>query len=269
MSKTFEALKRAQEDKGLKVNIPALTSPAEERETILFPVDVPPRPRVLRAPAQLPKFKVISSTVEEFQRIKYRITHLAPNLIIKTILFCSPSRREGNSTVLLNFSQTLAAEGSKVLLIDANLRDPELHKAFHLQRQNGLTELVSEESPRRDFDHFIKETSLENLYVITGGSPHPNPGSVLESDYFGTLLDQLKFQWDWVLIDSPAITSYSDSNAVASKVDGIILVIQAEKTRWQVGQEIRERLENCGGRILGVILNKRRFPIPAWVYKSL
>jgi capsular exopolysaccharide synthesis family protein len=190
------------------------------------------------------------------------------NLPLKTILFCSPTRREGNSTVLMHFSQTLAAEGSKVLLVDANLRDSNLHKAFHLQRENGLTELVSEQRPR-DFDHFIKETSLENLYVITSGSPHPNPCSVFESDYFGTLLDQLKVQWDWVLIDSPAITSCSDSNALASKVDGIILVIQAEKTRWEVGQEIRAQLENCGGRILGVILNKRRLPIPRWIYRAL
>jgi len=269
MAKTFEALKQAKEDKGLKINIPPLTLPVEEREPALSPFDELEGPWVLPTPAQLRKFKNIPLMVEEFQRIKYRITHLDPNLPLKTILFCSPTRREGNSTVLTHFSHTLAAEGSKVLLIDGNLRNPNLHKAFHLPGEKGLTEIISDRNPHGGFDHFIKDTGLENLYVITSGSPHPNPGSILESDNFGILLNNLKVQWDWVLIDSPAITSCSDSNAVASKVDGIILVIQAEKTRWQVGQEIRAQLENCGGRILGVILNKRRFPIPAWVYKSL
>ena len=268
MSKTFEALKRAQEEAGLKVKIPPVTLTTEERPAI-SPLDEPVRPRVFPAPAKLPKIKNIPFMVEEFQRIKYRISHLDSDQPLKTILFCSPTRREGNSTLLMHFSQTLAAEGSKVLLIDGNLRNPNLHKALRLDRENGLTELVSNGNPHRGFDNFIKETRLDNLSVITSGSPHPNPGSVLEADYFGTLLNQLKIQWDWILIDGAAITSCSDSTAVASKVDGIVLVIQAEKIRWQAGLEIKSQLENCGGRILGVILNKRRFPIPGWIYRSL
>jgi len=201
--------------------------------------------------------------------MKHRILHSDPNLMMKAILFSSPGRGEGNSTVLIHFAQTLAAEGNRVLLVDGNLRDPSLHKAFHLPQENGLTELLFSRSPFRNIGHFLKQTNLDNLWLITSGNAYPNPVSILESSYLEMLIDEVKGHWDWVLFDSPSVTSCSDSVALARKVDGVVLVVQAEKTRWEVVQEVQGRLEHGGGRILGIVLNKRRFHIPNWLYKSI
>jgi non-specific protein-tyrosine kinase len=213
--------------------------------------------------------KNLSLLVEEYQRMKHKIIHSDPNLVMKAILFSSPGRGEGNSTVLIQFARTLAAEGNRVLLVDGNLRDPSLHEAFHLPRENGLTELIFSRNPFRNINQFLKGTNLENLWVITSGNTFPNPASILESSYLEMLIHEAKVQWDWVLFDSPPLTSCSDSVSLAARVDGVVLVVQAEKTRWEVVQEVQGRLEHGGGRILGVVLNKRRFHIPNWIYKSV
>jgi protein-tyrosine kinase len=271
MARTFEALQRAVEEKGLKTEFPPLTTVPENIEISLPSLEEYRRagnPLPIPVPKP-PKLGKLSVMVEEYQRMKYRIINYDPALVIKSVLFCSLSKGEGTTTVLIHFAQTLAAEGNRVLLVDGNLRNPYLHKAFHLPKENGVADLVFSTGAFRNIDRFTRETSLENLMVITSGDSHPNPCSILESDVFGILSEQLKSQWDWVLFDSPPIASCNDSMALACKADGIVLVVQAERTRWEAVQEAQERLQNCGGRVLGVVLNKRRFHIPKWIYKRI
>jgi protein-tyrosine kinase len=269
MAKTYSALKRAEAEQGLKAELPAIPSSDQEmgppfpslREPLK--IDLPymmPRP---------PASRSLPFAVEEYQRMKYKIIHYDSDVIVKSILFCSPGRREGTSTVLIHFAQTLAVEGNRVLLVDANLRNPYLHQTFHLPRENGLVEMIFSGISLRNLDHFIKATNLENLFVITGGQPYANPNSLLESGYLGDLNEHLKRQWDWILFDCPPMNAYSDSIALACQADGIVIVVQAEKTRWEVVRGTRDRLENCGGKVLGIVLNKRRFHIPDWIYKKL
>jgi capsular exopolysaccharide synthesis family protein len=271
MARTFEALQRAVEEKGLKTEFPPLTTVPENIEISLPSLEEYRRagnPLPIPVPKP-PKLGKLSVMVEEYQRMKYRIINYDPSLVIKSIVFCSPTRGEGASTVLIHFAQTLAAEGNRVLLVDGNLRNPHLHQAFRLPKENGLADLAFSMENFRNIEGCAKETSLENLMVITSGKSHPNPCSILGSDVFGTLNDQLKEKWDWILIDSPPVASCNDSMALACKADGIVLVVQAERTRWEAVQEAQERLKNCGGRVLGVVLNKRRFYIPKWIYKRI
>jgi protein-tyrosine kinase len=269
MAKTYSALKRAEEEKGLKAELPAVSSSGQGMETSFLPLKEPPRIELPYVMPRPPASRSLPFAVEEYQRMKYKILHYDSDVIIKSILFCSPGRREGTSTVLIHFAQTLAVEGHRVLLVDANLRNPYLHQTFHLPRENGLVEVIYSGSSFRNLDQFIKATNLDNLWIITSGQPYANPNSLLESEYLGDLNEHLKRQWDWILFDCPPVNAYSDSIAVACKTDGIVIVVQAEKTRWEVVQGTRERLENCGGRVLGVVLNKRRFHVPDWIYKRL
>jgi capsular exopolysaccharide synthesis family protein len=267
MAKTYGALKRAEEEKGLKAEIPPVTDVSEERE-LSSPPFFGEFPRVQMLPA-LPKripSKNLSLLVEEFQRMKHRIIHSGLNQEMKAILFSSPGPGEGTSTVLIHFALTLAAEGDRVLLVDGNMRNPYIHQAFHLPRENGLTEMVFSMSSFRHLDQIIKATTMDNLWVITNGQPYPNPNAILESGYLQALTDHLKNQWSWVLLDCSPVNSCSDSVALACMADGIVLVVRAEKTRWETVRSAQERLQNCGGRILGVVLNKRRFHIPGWIY---
>ncbi len=268
MAKTEGALRRAEEEKGLIAQIPPVTDESEEREASSPPFfEEFPRVQVLPGVPRRMPLKNLTFLVEEFQRMKHKIIHSDMNLVMKAILFSSPAPGEGNSTVLIHFAQTLAAEGDRVLLVDGNMRHPYIHQAFHLPRENGLTEMIFSRSSFRNLDQIIKATTLDNLWVITSGQPYPNPNSILESSYLQALTDHLKNLWDWVLFDCPPVNSYSDSVAMACLADGIVLVVRAEKTRWESVRSAQERLQNCGGRILGVVLNKRRFHIPAWIYK--
>jgi protein-tyrosine kinase len=269
MAKTYTALKRAEEEKGLKAEVPALSSSVEEMEPSFPPLKEPPK---IELPYVIPRpvpSRSLPFAVEEYQRMKSKILHYDSGVVLKSILFCSPGRREGTSTVLIHFAQTLAVEGNRVLLVDANLRNPYLHQTFHLPRENGLVEMIFSGSSFRNLDQFIKATNLDNLSIITSGQAYANPHSLLESGYLGDLNEHLKRQWDWILFDCPPVSAYSDSIAIACQADGIVIVVQAEKTRWEVVQGTRERLANCGGRVLGIVLNKRRFHIPNWIYKRL
>jgi capsular exopolysaccharide synthesis family protein len=185
---------------------------------------------------------------------------------IKTLMFFSSTEGDGVSTTLINFAITLASEGDKVLLVDANLRNPSLHDPLRVEKKIGLTELFFE---NKKLEEVVKETPVHNLSVVTGGIPHTNPSSIVESSLLDTLIEQMKTRFDWVLFDSPPINAYNDSRTLATKVDGVVMVVQAEKTRWEVADSARQRMEHDNINILGVVLNKRKMHIPEWAYKML
>jgi capsular exopolysaccharide synthesis family protein len=295
MAKTSEAMKQAEKDSGVSAGIPPLTPIPEGIETSFLPSAEHRREEKYSIKSELKKrifpspggeespwpekgpavitgngeseSKGMAAVVEEYRRMKHKILTFDPNNTIKTILFCSSDKGEGKSTVLLHFGQILASEGYRVILVDGNLRRPVLHRLLRAERDYGLGDFQLR-GKNLNVTELMKETPLDNLWVITSGF-HPNPGAIFEEEAFESQLEQLKAHGDWVLFDSPPLNSCNDAIALAGKVDGIVMVAQAEKTRWEVVQESKARLEKSGGRILGVVLNKRRFHIPGWVYKRL
>jgi len=249
MGKTFEALMRAEKQK--------LIGPEEIKALDLKLHPQPPVPV---------SFDIPSHIVEGYLKMKRTLLSTTPGVKIKTILFSSSTGGEGTSTVLINFAITLASGGDTVLVVDANLRNPILHGVFNLEKKGGFTELVL---GNRTLEEVIKETQVNNLSVITSGTPHANPSSLFESKLLDTLIGQMKAHADWVLFDSPPINSYSDSSTFAEKIDGVVMVVQAEKTRWEEAQSAKEQIETGKVKILGTILNRRNMYIPDWAYKRL
>ena len=248
MAKTFEAFMKAEKEH--------LIQPVE---TKVF--DIKPQAKPLPLGYKLPP-----QVVEEFQRMKHLILNANTESDIKTLLFASAKEGEGTSTTIRNLAITLASGGDTVLLVDANLRNPVLHDFFNVDKRNGLTELLL---GKKDLSRVIKETKINNLSIITSGSTHSNPSSILESAFFASVTEQMKEYATWILFDAPSINSFNDSSTLAAKVDGIIMVVQAESTRWEVAQNAKERIENGKIKLLGVILNKRKMYIPDWIYKML
>lgn len=132
----------------------------------------------------------------------------------------------------------------------------------------------------------IKKNRFDNLFVITSGSLPSvlpsnnrgpltvdcglyNPSILFESKSLDAHIEKMKKQADWVLFDSPPINSFNDSIALAHRVDGVVMVVEAEKTRWEVAQSAKQRVESGNGKILGIVLNKRRYYIPEFIYKRL
>lgn len=249
MGKTFEALMRAEKE-------------GQKRLIEIERVETKPLP-TLDKPV---KCMNVSQAMEVYLRMKHNILHLNLGKKIKTLLFLSPTEGEGNSTVLKNFVMTLASEGERVLIVDANLRNPVFHKLFNLKKENGLAELLL---GQRTLMEVIKPTSLDNLFVVTCGADCPSPSVVFESKSLDFHIGKMKGQADWVLFDSPPINLFNDAMILASRVDGVVMVIQAEKTRWEVVHRAKQRIENSNQNIVGVVLNKRRFYIPGWLYHRL
>jgi capsular exopolysaccharide synthesis family protein len=178
----------------------------------------------------------------------------------------SPTKGEGTSTVLTNFAITLATGGDTVLVVDANHRNPSLHNTLNVEKKGGLTELLHDKYHMRAV---IKKTQIKNLSVITSGIPLSNPFSIFDSIALDNLITQMKLQADWVLFDSPPINVYNDASALAAKMDGVVMVVQAENTRWEVAQSANKKIKNAKVNLLGVILNRRKMHIPDWAYKML
>jgi len=217
-------------------------------------------------PHFIPPKQFPSPLMEEFHQLKHNILRLNNREKNKTILFSGITEGEGNSTVLINFAMTLASEGDRVLLVDGNLRHPSFHNVFRLEKENGLTELSLKKATLM---YVIKPTQFSNLSVITCGGDTSNPFAIIESKSLDPFIEEMRSQADWVLFDSPPINSFNDAIALASKIDGVIIVVQAEKTKWEAALHAKQRIESTNRNILGVVLNRRRLYIPEWLYRRL
>ena len=203
---------------------------------------------------------------EEYKRLQNNIASLLPDVNPRILLFAGVTDGEGNETVVSRFGLNLAALGEKVLLIDAQMREPVLHQFFGIEQIPGTTELLS---GRLSLTEVMRRTPLDGLLVIPGGSAVSNPFLAHELDTLCDVTDVMKAFADWIIFSCPSVNTYNDAVALSGMVDGVVLVVQGEKTRWEVAQAAKDRLLQAGANILGVVLNDRRHHIPGWIYKRL
>jgi capsular exopolysaccharide synthesis family protein len=178
-------------------------------------------------------------------------------------------RGEGVSAVAANLASVLSrTTDGGVLLVDANLVSPSQHKLFGLEAPAGLADVLSNGHICADV---ICRLPVENLSLLPAGSTNGNgnlAGVVRPSD-LANLLKGLKKDYHYVIVDMPAIDEVNWVVRVASLCDGVGLVVEAEKCRLEAVQAAKERLLLSKANILGVVLNKRRFPAPRWLYDAL
>lgn len=247
MGKTYEALEWAEKE--YQVN---------RQETVREPL---PAER-----ATPPRRASTGSAMERYQDLKANLLSRYPNGYIKSILFAGSARGEGTSTTAVNFATTLARDSQlKVVLIDVNLRTPSLHKVFKTDPLRGLTDLViagrGTPTPLR--------VGPGNLYLIPCGRHHSQPMTLLESDGFDKFLKAIRDDYDYVVLDAPPVHAFAEHRILCSKVDGVVLVIESGKTHRQAALSAKKRLEEAGGKLLGVVLNKRKYYIPEFIYRWL
>ena len=271
MAKTYEAMMKAEEEAQKKKSIPSPSLSPSSSSVGSSPSShelnshgLPSVDRGLpSAPGRGPWTVDRGLFLDEYYHLRLNILRSSQNGKIKSLLFLSPTGGEGSTTVLVEFAAALAGQGEKVLLIDANFRSPSLHQQFHLEAENGLTEFLL---GKAKLSEVTKKTTVSNLWVIPSGS---TPSSAITLNALDPHLQKMKEEMDWVLFDGPPVNHFDEGLALSGKVDGVVMVLQAEKTRWEVAQAAKQRLEDSGGKILGVVLNKRRFYIPKWIYKTL
>ena len=249
MGKTFEALVKAERDSKVK-----------REELAAF------EPKVTLQPYMPFRLSVSQQVSEEYQGLKHNLRSLLPETKSKVLIFVGSTHGEGTSTVVATFGTILASSGERVLLVDANLRNPALHDMFSVEKMGGVAELLLGSVNLKDV---TKNTRFGNLTVVTSGLPPSNPALALGSKGVCSMIDLMKGHAEWVLLDVPPVNEFNDAMAFCTEADGAVLVVQAEKTKWEVAQRAKQRLDDARLNVVGVVLNKRRYYVPEWLYRRL
>jgi len=170
----------------------------------------------------------------------------------KSVLVTSSAPREGKTTVSINLATIMAQAGNEVLLVDADMRCPRVHKTFNVEISDGLSEILA---GKANLDSAIKQTDIPNLKLLTCGSLPPNPAELLGTKRMQELLGEMVSKFNKVIIDSPPIVSVADSSILANIVDGVAFIVQSGKTSIEVILRGKQKLLNAKANVLGVTLN--------------
>ena len=171
----------------------------------------------------------------------------------KTIVFSSALPQEGKTVTLANMAVSFSQLRKKVLVVDADLRKPRLHQIFNVKNVKGLTAYLTGKTQLKDIVH---KTSIENIWLIPSGPIPPNPSELLNSKKMKTMIEELKKKNDFVLIDSPPVLAVVDPLIISLLADGVVLVIQPEKTEREPFLKAVEELKRDKAKIIGVLFNK-------------
>ena len=186
---------------------------------------------------------------------------------IKTILVTSCSPLEGKTVSSISMALALSIEANaKVVLIEGNMSAPRIHELFNIDTVPGLSDLLISRSNLNDI---MRKTEFNNLTIIPSGSDISKKLDVFEAERLQDLIGSLKKDFDYVIVDGQSVSGSSDVSIISKYFDGIIFVVECEKTRWEVLQQSKEKITGVGGKILGVVLNKRIYYIPQKVYGKI
>ncbi len=191
------------------------------------------------------------AVVESYKAIRTNLMFLLSQSRSHTFEISSSLPGEGKSTCAVNLAIAFAQLGSKVLLIDADLRKPSINRKLRLRNPKGLSSVLVDLC---SFSEAVMSINA-NLDVLLSGPIPPNPSELLGSDSMSRLLEDIKDEYDFIIIDTPPINAVSDAVALASKTEGIVMVIQDRKTTHDEFKKAVSSLNFANANLLGVVLN--------------
>lgn len=198
---------------------------------------------------------------EVFRTLRTNIQFMNTKGKLKTILVTSTLPGEGKSWVSSNLAVTFAQAGKKVVLIDADMRKGRQYSIFGVSPRPGLSNYLSgigvnNEEGSTDLADFIQETDVDNLYIISAGNIPPNPAELLIAPQMVDLLDRLKDMCDIIIIDGPPSQLVTDALILTRLVDSTLIVTASKCTKKEDLKRVIANIQNVGGKIAGVIVNK-------------
>jgi non-specific protein-tyrosine kinase len=194
-----------------------------------------------------------SPAAEAYRTLRTNLTFAALDKPIETFVVTSAAPGEKKSTVLANLAVTMAQGERRTILVDADLRRPGLHEIFGVANDRGLTTMIVEEAALDDPP--LMDVGVDNLWLVPSGPLPPNPTDILGSRKMEQVIAALKARADVVLFDAPPVIAVTDATVLGTKVDGVLLVVCAGRTRREHAQRARELLERVHVRIVGAVLN--------------
>ncbi len=223
-------------------------------------------------------------TMEEVKKLRTSISFLDPS--VKVINITSAVGKEGKSMISFWLAHTIAASGKKVILLDANLRKKEKLNIFEIfkeheetiketkthdkkkQKDKDKVEVQSKENfltgrtlkkylmGNAHRDEIIFSSNIDNMYFILSGHESEKPSELLSKDAFGHLISYLREEYDYIIIDTPAVGEVTDGVITAKQSDGSILVVEPGVVPYELAQKVKEQLEKSQTKVLGVVMNK-------------
>ena len=287
MSRIHEALKKAQEERSARQasqssgtpETPALVPAAYTPAAVLETPELPPHRASVAEPINAndaPTFEMILSQCrqrrwrinssdpilggkdeqlsnkEVFRTLRTKLYQIRAAQPLRTVLVTSALPGEGKTFVTSNLAQSLARQRERrTLLIDADLRLSNLHNSIGTESAPGLSDYLLGEA---DEISVMQRGQDENLFLIAGGKSVANPTELLANGKLGQLLDRMSVAFDWILIDSPPVIPVSDANIVAKHCDGLLMIVRAGSTPYDLAQKACESFPDRP--LLGVVLNR-------------
>lgn len=191
-------------------------------------------------------------TREAFKTLRSNIEFCGGDVRMIAVTSCTPN--EGKSSVAMEMARAFAEAGNKTILLDADMRKSVLvgrYKAGTVE--TGLTHVLA---GKKKTEEAVCGTNIPNLYITFSGPVPPNPSELLGSSRFEKCVEELRRNFDYVIIDTPPLGSVIDAAVIARRCDGTVMVIENNAISYRFAQKIKDQLDKTGSRILGVVLNK-------------
>ena len=212
-----------------------------------------------------------SPIAEIFRTLRTNIQFMNSRKALKTLLVTSTMPGEGKTWVSSNLAITFAQAGKKVVLVDTDMRKGRIHAMFQTTATPGLSNylLGIDETGRvkkNDILKHVRQTEIDNLFILPAGNVPPNPSELLVSELTNNMLDKLKEIFDIVILDGTPSLLVTDSVILSRVVDSTIIVTSHKTTKKDALQKVKRAIENVGGKIAGVVINK--IPVNIEKYES-
>jgi len=194
-----------------------------------------------------------SHVSEAYRALRSAVGFAGIDAPIRRLLVTSASKGEGKSVTSVNLATAMAMDGKRVILVDADMRRPSMHRLLNLPNSPGLSEVLV---GLKTVDEALQETDVDNLRAIAAGPIPPNPAELLGSEAFDRIMEQLSERADLVIFDSPPCMPVTDPLIIASRMDGVVLVLHSGTTRKGAIKHAEALLTRARARIVGVVFNR-------------
>jgi capsular exopolysaccharide synthesis family protein len=194
----------------------------------------------------------VSPVAEAFRRLEGNIIHSNPDTDLNSLMITSTTQGEGKTVVTANLGVVMAEAGKDIIIVDADLHRPALHKMFGLGRTPGVMEVLFE---GERLENAVHQTAVPNVSVLPAGKLPPNPSAIIKSSAFGELIKALKKQYDYVLFDTAPYGIISNTSSFMNQVDGLVVVSRFNKTQQAVLKHMLQQLKQLETNVFGTVLN--------------